>query len=58
MAEIAEEHVSGVTESYGEEGAAPWRYVGVWTEAQWAFLMAKCLGSMREGILVTHSSSF
>lgn len=47
-AELAEEHVSGLTDSYGEEGAAPWRDVGIWSETQWGFLMAKCLGSLRK----------
>ena len=57
MAELAEEHVTGVITSYGEEGAAPWRDVGIWTEAQWAFLMAKCLGSMREYSVCLRSCS-
>ena len=44
--ELSEEHVSGVSGSAVEEGGAQWKDVGLWTAAQWNFLVSKGLGSM------------
>ena len=44
--ELAEEHVAGQYGDAGEEGAAEWKTVGIWSEAEWTFLIGKALGSM------------
>ncbi|KAL5534546.1 hypothetical protein ACEPAG_1009 [Sanghuangporus baumii] len=46
MADLAEEHVSGLAGPLGIDGAARWRDVGIWTEKQWVVITGKCLGSM------------
>ncbi|KAF8807254.1 hypothetical protein BYT27DRAFT_7189352 [Phlegmacium glaucopus] len=44
--ELSEEHVSGTAGDAGQEGGAPWKDVGIWTESQWVTLVGKGLGSM------------
>jgi proteasome activator subunit 4 len=44
--ELSEEHVSGTSGSAGGENGPQWKDVGLWTEAQWDFLVSKGLGSM------------
>ncbi|KAF8971500.1 armadillo-type protein [Flammula alnicola] len=44
--DLSEDHVSGIFGDAGEEGGAPWKDVGIWTEAQWNTLLGKGLGSM------------
>ncbi len=46
--ELSEEHVAGQFSEYGAEGAAEWKTVGIWSEAEWTFLIGKTLGSMSE----------
>ena len=46
--ELAEEHIAGQYGEAGPEGAAEWKTVGIWSEAEWVFLTAKTLGSMSE----------
>lgn len=46
MGDLAEEHVSGTSGVFGEEGGARWRDVGIWSEDQWTLLMSKCLSSL------------
>ena len=61
--ELAEEHIAGQYGDIGAEGAAEWKTVGIWSDAEWAFLTAKTLGSMSESVppifiaLLTTSSS-
>ena len=44
--ELAEEHIAGQFGDAGLEGAAEWKAVGIWSEAEWTFLIGKTLGSM------------
>jgi proteasome activator subunit 4 len=44
--DLSEEHVSGTSGRAGEVDGARWKDVGLWTESQWNFLVAKSLGSM------------
>ena len=44
--ELAEEHIAGELGEAGPEGAAEWKTVGIWSEAEWTFLTGKALGSM------------
>ncbi|KAJ3001612.1 hypothetical protein NUW54_g6317 [Trametes sanguinea] len=46
--ELSEEHIAGPHSEFGPEGTAEWKTVGIWTEAEWTFLMGKTLGSMSE----------
>ncbi|KAF9474298.1 hypothetical protein BDN70DRAFT_884955 [Pholiota conissans] len=43
--DLTEEHVSGPFGDAGD-GAAPYKQIGIWTEAQWSILIGKGLGSM------------
>ncbi|CAA7258771.1 unnamed protein product [Cyclocybe aegerita] len=44
--DLSEEHVSGIAGDAGPDGGAPWKDVGIWTDAQWKTLVGKGLGSM------------
>ncbi|KAJ6501707.1 hypothetical protein C8R47DRAFT_1108448 [Mycena vitilis] len=44
--ELSEEHVSGAAGPAGEEGGAKWKDIGIWSEADWNFLVGKGLTSM------------
>ncbi|KAJ6519492.1 hypothetical protein C8R45DRAFT_852433 [Mycena sanguinolenta] len=44
--ELSEEHVSGSAGPAGEEGGAKWKDIGIWSEADWNFLVGKGLTSM------------
>ncbi|KAI8995384.1 ARM repeat-containing protein [Trametes punicea] len=55
--ELTEEHVSGPHSEHGTEGAAEWKTVGIWTEAEWTFLMGKTLGSMNVPVGATRGAS-
>ncbi|KAI0702440.1 ARM repeat-containing protein [Cytidiella melzeri] len=44
--ELSEEHVAGKYDNAGDEGAAEWKDVGIWTEAEWTVLATKALGAM------------
>lgn len=44
--ELAEEHVAGQFGEAGAEGTTQWKSVGIWSEAEWTFLIGKALGSM------------
>jgi proteasome activator subunit 4 len=44
--ELSEDHVSGTAGDAGQEGGAPWKDVGIWTESQWMTLLGKGLSSM------------
>ena len=46
--ELAEDHIAGQFGDAGAEGAAEWKSVGIWSDAEWVFLTAKALGSMSE----------
>jgi proteasome activator subunit 4 len=46
VGELSEEHVAGTMGKAGEDGGAQWKYVGIWSETEWAVLMGKALGSM------------
>ncbi|TFK89763.1 ARM repeat-containing protein [Polyporus arcularius HHB13444] len=55
--ELAEEHVAGQLGDAGEEGAAEWKTVGIWSEAEWTFLIGKTLGSMNVPVGATRGAS-
>ncbi|KAJ7785950.1 hypothetical protein B0H16DRAFT_1488659 [Mycena metata] len=44
--ELSEEHVAGAAGPAGEEGGAKWKDIGIWSEADWNFLVGKGLTSM------------
>ena len=44
--ELSEEHIAGQFSEYGPEGTAEWKTVGIWSDAEWTFLIGKALGSM------------
>ncbi|KAJ7225864.1 hypothetical protein GGX14DRAFT_422660 [Mycena pura] len=44
--ELSEEHVSGAAGPAGEEGGAKWKDIGIWSEADWNFLVGRGLTSM------------
>ncbi|KAJ6604293.1 hypothetical protein DFH09DRAFT_1300536 [Mycena vulgaris] len=44
--ELSEEHVSGAAGPAGEQGGAKWKDIGIWSEADWNFLVGKGLTSM------------
>lgn len=44
--DLSEEHVAGTLGEAGEEGGAPWKDVGIWTQTEWNILVGKGLGSM------------
>jgi proteasome activator subunit 4 len=46
VGELSEEHVAGTMGKAGEDGGAPWKDVGIWSETEWTLLMGKALGSM------------
>ncbi|KAF7320019.1 hypothetical protein MKEN_00785900 [Mycena kentingensis (nom. inval.)] len=46
VGELAEEHVAGTAGPAGEQGGAQWKDVGIYTEADWNFLVGKGLTSM------------
>lgn len=48
--DLSEEHVSGPT-GEADEGAATWKDIGIWTEAEWNTLVGKGLGSMSTNCL-------
>ncbi|GLB36441.1 putative protein with domain of unknown function (DUF3437) [Lyophyllum shimeji] len=54
---LSEEHVSGTSGDLGEEGGAPWKDVGIWTEAEWQILVAKGLSSMNVPVGATQGST-
>ncbi|KAL7285729.1 hypothetical protein ACG7TL_000834 [Trametes sanguinea] len=37
--ELSEEHIAGPHSEFGADGTAEWKTVGIWTEAEWTFLM-------------------
>jgi hypothetical protein len=43
---LAEEHVAGNAGSFGEEGGAQWKDVGIWSEQEWTLLVSKGFESM------------
>ncbi|TFK41322.1 hypothetical protein BDQ12DRAFT_768249 [Crucibulum laeve] len=50
MGDLSEEHVAGAAGDSEGEGGAQWHDVGIWTQAQWNFLVGKGLGSMSMSI--------
>ncbi|KAF7306621.1 hypothetical protein MIND_00453500 [Mycena indigotica] len=44
--ELSEEHVAGAAGPAGEEGGAKWKDIGIYTEADWNFIVGKGLTSM------------
>ncbi|KAJ7071512.1 hypothetical protein C8F01DRAFT_1110832 [Mycena amicta] len=44
--ELSEEHVAGAAGPAGEEGGASWKDIGIYTEADWNFIVGKGLTSM------------
>ncbi|KAJ7456643.1 hypothetical protein FB451DRAFT_1276697 [Mycena latifolia] len=44
--ELSQEHVAGAAGPAGEEGGAKWKDIGIWSEADWNFLVGKGLTSM------------
>ncbi|EJF66455.1 ARM repeat-containing protein [Dichomitus squalens LYAD-421 SS1] len=55
--ELAEEHIAGQLGDAGPEGAAEWKTVGIWSEAEWTFLIGKALGSMNVPVGATRGAS-
>ncbi|KAI0762664.1 ARM repeat-containing protein [Fomes fomentarius] len=55
--ELAEEHVAGQFGEAGAEGTAQWKSVGIWSEAEWTFLIGKALGSMNVPVGATRGAS-
>lgn len=55
--ELSEEHVSGAAGPAAEEGGAKWKDIGIWSEADWNFLVGKGLTSMGWFILPLDSTS-
>ncbi|KAI0757312.1 ARM repeat-containing protein [Daedaleopsis nitida] len=55
--ELAEEHVAGHLGEVGPEGAAEWKTVGIWSDAEWTFLIGKALGSMNVPVGATRGAS-
>ncbi|OCH96671.1 ARM repeat-containing protein [Obba rivulosa] len=55
--ELSEEHVAGTDNDSSESGAAEWKDIGIWSEAEWSLLSAKALGSMNVPVGVTRGSS-
>ncbi|KAJ7293229.1 hypothetical protein C8J57DRAFT_19449 [Mycena rebaudengoi] len=44
--DLSEEHVAGAAGPAGEEGGTKWKDIGIWSEADFNFLLGKGLGSM------------
>lgn len=50
--ELSEDHIAGKYGEAGEEGAAAWKDVGIWSEAEWTVLAGKALGSMSRYLML------
>ncbi|KAI0823074.1 ARM repeat-containing protein [Trametes gibbosa] len=55
--ELSEEHIAGEYSEYGPEGCAQWKDVGLWSDAEWTFLIGKTLGSMNVPVGATRGAS-
>ncbi|KAI0961210.1 hypothetical protein AcV7_000369 [Taiwanofungus camphoratus] len=55
--ELSEDHIAGKYGEAGEEGAAAWKDVGIWSEAEWTVLAGKALGSMNVPVGATRGAS-
>ncbi|KAF7310620.1 hypothetical protein HMN09_00604800 [Mycena chlorophos] len=44
--ELSEEHVAGAAGPAGEEGGAKWKDIGIYSEADWSFIVGKGLTAM------------
>jgi hypothetical protein len=56
--DLSEEHVAGAAGPAGEEGGTKWKDIGIWSEADFNFLLGKGLGSMSKGFVLFALSSY
>ncbi|KAL6304169.1 ARM repeat-containing protein [Sparassis latifolia] len=55
--DLSEDHIAGIYGVAGEDGAAEWKDVGIWSESEWTMLVGKALGSMNVPVGATRGST-